>query len=257
MLFLLLLAGGGCTAPPAPGIGSGLCAVACKGEVMRTYPHDPSAFTEGLFLDGSKLYESTGLAGQSTLRRSELATGAIEALRPMDALEYGEGLAAAQGSIVQLTWRNGSAHVYDKGTFALTDTWSYPTEGWGLTFDGTRFIMSDGSATLRFRSPADFAELGSVLVHDASGPVAALNELEYIQGFVYANVWRTDMIAIIDPQSGEVRGRLDLTGLWPIENRSSDEDVLNGIAYMQDTGNLLVTGKRWPSLFEIIPRPLP
>lgn len=251
LAWVLFMIGEGCTPPWAPDLGPGPCAIACVGEIVNTYPHDANAFTEGLILDSGKLYESTGLQGHSTLRQIQLSTGAIEAMLPLNALEFGEGLAAAGDRLVQLTWQDHRAYVYDKNSLKLLATWSYPTEGWGLTFDGARFLMSDGTSTLYFRSPDDFSELGRVQVHDQNGYVNNLNELEYIGGLVYANVWLTEMIVIIDPQSGAVRGKIGLNGLWPVENRTSGDDVLNGIAYDPATGNLLVTGKRWPEIFEI------
>ena len=219
--------------------------------VVAIYPHDPDAFTQGLQLDGGVLYESTGLEGESTLRRVTLATGAVEQARPLDAPVFGEGLAVAGDRIVQLTWKDRKAFVYDKASFSLLDTWSYPTEGWGLAFDGTRFIMSDGSSTLYFRSAENFAELGRVEVRDGNGQVRNLNELEFIDGLIYANVWRTDTIVIIDPADGKVRGRIGLRGLLGEADRTPQTDVLNGIAHDPATGHLLVTGKRWPKLFEI------
>lgn len=250
-LCLLLALAGGCGAPCAPAVGAGPCGNGCRAVVVAIYPHDPNAYTQGLQLDGGALFESTGLEGESTLRRVTLATGAVELARPLDATVFGEGLAIAGDRIVQLTWKDRKAFVYDKATFNLVDTWSYPTEGWGLAFDGTRFILSDGSATLYFRSAENFAELGRVEVRDGNGQVRSLNELEFIDGLIYANIWQSDTIVIIDPADGKVRGRIGLRGLLSEADRTPQTDVLNGIAHDPATGHLLVTGKRWPKLFEI------
>lgn len=250
-LALLVALSGGCTAPWDPVRGQGPCRIGCSVEVVNVYPHDPSAFTEGLLLHDGKLYESTGLEGQSTLRRTALASGEIERLHMMSPLEFGEGLAIAGERIVQLTWKDGRAYVFDKSSFELLDTFHYETEGWGLTFDGTRFVMSDGSSTLYFRSAEDFHELGRIDVKDSRGRVVNLNELEYIDGLIYANVWYTQMIVIIDPKDGAVRGRIGLNGLLAEADRTPETDVLNGVAYDPATGHLLVTGKRWPKLFEV------
>lgn len=239
-----------CT-PCPPGAGAGPCGNGCGYEVVNVYPHDPSAFTQGLQYADGKLYESTGLEGQSTLRRVALETGAVELRQPLAAKYFGEGLAVLGDRIIQLTWQNGEALIYDRASLQQTGSWSYDTEGWGLTHDGTRLIMSDGSATLYFRSPEDFRELGRVEVRDGNGLVRRLNELEYIDGLVYANVWETDRIVIIDPADGKVRGQIDLSGLLPAADRGLDTNVLNGIAYDAEGKRLFVTGKRWPKLFEI------
>lgn len=246
---LLLLAG--CSAcAPAP-TGSGPCGQGCGYEVVNVYPHDPKAFTQGLqFVDG-KLFESTGLEGESSLRRVALETGTVEQARPLDASVFGEGLAVVGDRIVQITWKDHDAYVYDKNTFEIVDTWHYTGEGWGLTSDGQRFIMSDGSASLVFRSLTDFSELGRIEVRDSVGLVRNLNELEYINGLIYANIWRTDRIVIIDPADGKVRGSINLKGLLPAADRNLSTDVLNGIAYDAATDRLFVTGKKWPKLFEI------
>lgn len=242
---------GGCAAPWDPVRGLGPCSVSCSPEVVHVYPHDPGAFTEGLFLHEGKLYESTGLEGESSLRRIALAQGTIEQQRLMNPAEFGEGLALAGEHIVQLTWKHHKAYVYDKSTFEQVDTFGYPTEGWGLAFDGKRYVMSDGSSTLYFRSVQDFSELGRIQVHDAQGFVSNLNEIECIDGLIYANVWYTEMILIIDPVDGAVRGRIGLSNLLPQEDRTAQTNVLNGIAYDPASGHLLVTGKRWPKLFEV------
>ncbi len=221
--------------------------------VIAEYPHDPGAFTQGLvYLDG-ELYEGTGWSGvgPSTLRRVELASGAVLARHELADEHFGEGVAVVGDRIVQLTWRSGVGFSYDRASLRPLQTFSYAGEGWGLAFDGTRLIMSDGTARLRFLDPDTFTEIGSVQVRDADGPVDQLNELEYIDGQVYANIWQTDRIARIDPASGEVTDYLDLTGLLPAADRTDSVDVLNGIAYDPEQDRLFVTGKRWPKLFEI------
>lgn len=250
LLFCFVVTCMGCGGCPPPTAG-GPCAQGCGYEVVNVFPHDPAAFTQGLqFVDG-KLYESTGVAGESTVRRVALETGAVEQVRPLDAQEFGEGLTVVGDRVVQLTWKDGRAYVYHKETLELLDTWHYPTEGWGLTNDGTRFIMSDGSSTLYLRSLTDFSELGRLEVRDAVGLVRKLNELEYIDGLIYANVWQSDRIVIIDPTTGKVRGQVSLRGLLPASERTPETDVLNGIAYDTAGKRLFVTGKRWPKLFEV------
>jgi len=214
--------------------------------VVNTYPHDPDAFTQGLVFTDSVLYEGTGLYGGSSLRRVDLETGAVLQSYTLTKQYFGEGIAVYSDTIVQLTWREHVAFVYDRVTFSPTGQFTYTTQGWGLTHDGQRLIMSDGSSTLFFRDPQTFSETGRVQVHDEFGPVTRLNELEYIHGQVYANVWLTDRIARIDPQTGQVTAWIDLTGLRP-----PGTDVLNGIAYDGVNDRLFVTGKWWPSLFEI------
>jgi glutamine cyclotransferase len=250
LLALLPLLIAAC-APCPPAGGAGPCAKGCGYEVVNAFPHDPEAFTQGLQYDDGVLYESTGLEGRSSVRRVALETGLIEQQQPLEARYFGEGLAIAGDRIVQLTWTSGKALVYDKSSFALLDTWTYPGEGWGLTTDGQRFIMSDGTSTLVFRSLTDFSELGRIEVRDGLGLVRKLNELEYIDGLVYANVWQTDSIVIIDTASGKVRGRISLRGLLPLADRTASTDVLNGIAYDTAGKRLFVTGKNWPKLFEI------
>lgn len=220
-------------------------------QVVDEFPHDPNAFTEGLvYVDGTMI-EGTGRRGQSTLRRVDLETGQVlQGLRLPDEF-FGEGVTVLGDNIYQLTWQEHTGFVYDRETFALLDTFSYPTEGWGLTHDGQRLIMSDGTANLYFLDPETLQEVGRVEVRDANGPVVMLNELEYVDGEVFANVWKTDWIVRIDPDTGQVTGWIDLSGLLPPEQRSQPVDVLNGIAYDEATGRLFVTGKLWPRLFEI------
>jgi len=219
--------------------------------VLNTYPHDPGAFTQGLVYEDGVLYEGTGLNGQSTLRRVALETGEVLQSCALPPELFGEGIAVYGERIIQITWQSHIGLVYDKASFELLGTFSYPTEGWGLTHDEARLIMSDGSATLHFLDPETFTEVGRVEVYDENGPVVRLNELEYIGGEVYANIWQTDRIARIDPQTGQVLGWVDLSGLLGPEDRTQPVDVLNGIAYDPASDRLFVTGKLWPKLFEI------
>lgn len=224
-------------------------------EVVNVYPHDPRAFTQGLLYRDGFLYESTGLRGRSTLRKTRLETGEVVRQRPLDARYFGEGLVDWQDTLVQLTWQSGTGFVYDLEDFTLIRTFRYPGEGWGLARDDRHLIMSDGTPTLRFLDPETFAEVRRVTVTDEGREVPNLNELELIDGRVYANVYETDVIVVIDPDTGHVVSRIDLRGLLPAADRARGVDVLNGIAYDADGGRLFVTGKLWPKLFEIRLRP--
>jgi glutaminyl-peptide cyclotransferase len=230
--------------------------------VVASYPHDPGAFTQGLvYLDGL-LYEGTGgdknyAYGPSSLRRVTLETGEVQ--QPMVTLDgeyFGEGIAVVGERIFQLTWKNQRGFIYDRASFAKQGEFSYPTEGWGLTYDGSRLIMSDGSDTIYFADPEEtvrsgaLAVTGQIAVRAEGQPVTRINELEYIDGKIYANIWQTDLIAIIDPANGQVTGWVDLAGLLTEEERAG-ADVLNGIAYDAANDRLLVTGKLWPRLFEV------
>jgi len=219
--------------------------------IVNTYPHDRNAFTQGLVFEDGVLYEGTGGYGGSTLRRVELETGDILQIRELSDQFFGEGTTIDGDRIIQLTWQSHIGFVYDKDSFELLQEFTYSTEGWGITHDGTRLIMSDGTSTLHFLDPQTFEEIGQVEVFDNDGPVTRLNELEYVQGEIYANVWQTDRIARIAPGTGRVVGWIDLGGLLSAEDRSQPVDVLNGIAYDADNGRLFVTGKLWPKLFEI------
>jgi len=220
--------------------------------VVAEYPHDPDAFTQGLVYRDGVLYEGTGLRGRSTLRRVDLETGTVERSVALDPVHFGEGIAVVGDRVYQLTWQTGTCFVYDRDTFAPLETFTYPTEGWGLATDGARLVMSDGTDQLFFRDPTTFAEVGRVAVRDGDEPVRNLNELEVVGGEVWANVWQTDRIARIDPTTGRVVGWIDLTGLLSAEDRQGREvDVLNGIAHDPATGRVFVTGKLWPKLFEI------
>jgi glutamine cyclotransferase len=219
--------------------------------IVNTYSHDPDAFTQGLVIDDGVLYEGTGRYGQSSLRRVELETGDILQIRELSDQFFGEGIAIYGDEIIQLTWQSHIGFVYDKNSFELLQEFAYSTQGWGITYDGTRLIMSDGTSTLHFLDPQGFGEIGHVEVFHNDGPVTKLNELEYVQGEIYANVWQTDRIARIAPETGRVVGWIDLGGLLSAEDRSQPVDVLNGIAYDADNDRLFVTGKLWPKLFEI------
>jgi glutamine cyclotransferase len=222
--------------------------------ITKTYPHDSNAFTEGLVFDKGTMFESTGMS--SSLRRVDLETGNMlkEVSLPED--YFGEGLAAVNGSLIWLTWQSHVGFVYDEETFDLLGNFSYSTEGWGLTYDGNRLIMTDGSSNLYFLDPATFQRIGQVTVHDGNNSVANLNELEYVNGDVYANVWLQKRIAIINPQSGEVKGWIDLSELYQVNNPSNIPDyVLNGIAYDSQTSRLFITGKDWPNLYQIQIKP--
>lgn len=225
--------------------------------VINTYPHDRAAFTEGLVYDNGSLYEGTGLYGQSTLRRVDLEKGAVLLIQPLPDKYFGEGVTLFGDRLFQLTWQSNVGFVYEKGSFKLLQEFHYPTEGWGLTHDGKCLIMSDGTSTLHFIHPRTLEEVGQIEVHEGARPVTQLNELEYVQGEIYANVWRTDRIARIAPDSGQVVGWIDLTGLLTPADRAEPVDVLNGIAYDAQNDRLFVTGKLWPKLFEIelIPPP--
>ena len=221
-------------------------------EIVHTYPHDPEAFTQGLiYLDGV-FYEGTGINGRSSLRRVELESGQVQQQRDLVQRFFGEGITVFANRLLQITWQSNTAFAYDLQTFEPLAEFTYATEGWGLTHDGERLIMSDGTSTLYFRDPFTFEETGRITVKQGENPVANLNELEYIDGEVYANIWGKDFIAIINPTSGQVTGLVDLNGLLSAEDRGGRRvDVLNGIAYDAKGKRLFVTGKWWPKLYEI------
>lgn len=224
-------------------------------EVIKTYPHDPEAFTQGLLLYGTSLFESTGLEGRSSLREVDLETGRV--LRKVDvSLPYfAEGLALAGDRLFQLTWQQGTAFVYDPFSFSERQRLAYKGEGWGLTFDGKQLVMSDGSDELTFRDGDTFAELRRLKVTNAGRPLKRLNELEWANGRIYANIWTTRSIAVIEPERGEVTAMVD-TGALLNRDEAAGADVLNGIAYDPKSGEFLITGKLWPKLFRVrfVPR---
>jgi glutamine cyclotransferase len=219
--------------------------------VINAYPHDPEAFTQGLFFHNGRLYEGTGLRGQSTVRIVELETGEITRIHHMPPEYFGEGITLLGPSIIQVTWQSHVGFIYERHSLEVLDTFEISTEGWGITYDGTSLILSDGTSTLHFLDPETFQETRTIDVRDGDDAVSLINELEYIDGEVYANIWKTDLIARIDPQRGSVNGWLDLSGLKEQIEDQSSIDVLNGIAYDEESGHLFVTGKLWPLLFEI------
>ena len=226
-------------------------------KVVNTYPHDRAAYTQGLIVDEGVLYEGTGLKGRSSLRRVELESGNVLHSVELGPEYFGEGVTTWNDQIIQLTWKSHLGFVYDKTTFRLLKTFTYPTEGWGLTHNGASLIMSDGTSTLHFMDPVTFQETKRITVTDQGQPVVNLNELEYVRGEILANVWQTDRIARIAPETGQVIGWIDLTGLLSQSDRLPSADaVLNGIAYDAGRDRLFVTGKLWPKLFEIklVPR---
>ena len=219
--------------------------------IKNTYPHDPSAFTQGLVYRDGILYESTGLRGRSSVRRVSLETGNILSQTSLLPEFFGEGIAVFGDRIYQLTWTTGVGFIYDKKTLALLQEFRYGIEGWGMTHDGKFLIVSDGSATLYYWDPQTFREAKRLSVTAGGKPVTNLNELEFVEGEIYANIWQQDRIARISPETGEVTGWIDLKGLLAPADRHGVEDVLNGIAYDPAKKRLFVTGKLWPKLFEI------
>ena len=220
--------------------------------VVHTYPHDPAAFTEGLFYLNGVLYESTGLEGKSDIRKVELATGKVLQRRPIDAKYFGEGIVAWKGRLAELTWQSQIGFTYDLSTFKPRSSFHYTGEGWALTHDDRRIIMSDGTSQLRFLDPQSLAETGRLNVTLNGRPLAMINELEWVKGEVLANVWQTNFIVRIDPKTGAVTGVIDLSALVGQELAKGRQiDVLNGIAYDAEHDRLFVTGKLWPDLYEI------
>jgi glutamine cyclotransferase len=234
---------------PTDGITTSLSIPTFTYKVINSYPHDPAAFTEGLEWANGVLYESTG--EQSTLRRVELNSGKVLQSQALSPEYFGEGITVWKDQIIQLTWQSHLGFVYDKTTFKLLKQFNYPTEGWGLTHDGTYLIMSDGTPIIHFLEPNTLQEVKTIEVHDAHGPLVNVNELEYVCGEIFANIWLTDRIARISPATGQVIGWIDLSGLLNPQNRVSEDGVLNGIAYDTVHDRLFVTGKLWPQLFEI------
>lgn len=220
-------------------------------EIKKTYPHDRGAFTQGLVFRDGHLWESTGQHGTSTLRKVELESGQVLRSVPLANEYFGEGMTILNGKVFMLTWQNGEAFVYGQDDFRRLKAFRYTGEGWGLTHDNDSLIMSDGTSRLKFLDPETFKVRRVLEVADGGSPVTQLNELEYVRGEIFANVWRDDRIARIDPKTGRVAGWIDLSGLLPASEREDDTDVLNGIAYDESGDRLFVTGKLWPKLFEI------
>jgi len=219
-------------------------------EVVQSFPHDAGAFTQGLIWSGDVLLEGTGKYGASTLRKVDLESGRVELSVPVDPKIFGEGITELNGKIYQLTWENHFGLIYDRATFQILGTFRYSGEGWGLTNDGSQLILSDGSSTLRFLNPETFEVTRRVIVRGPSGVVDKLNELEYVDGEIYANIWYADRIARISPEDGKLLGWIDCSQVYPAHRRDR-EAVLNGIAYDPSTRRLFITGKNWPKLYEI------
>ena len=238
--LLLALAGAQAPAPPASQAYS----------LVRSYPHDPAAFTQGLFFRDGRLFESTGLFGASTIREVRLEDGKVLRSTALPPEFFGEGIVDWKGQIISITWQNGIGFRWDRASFRRQSEFRYPGEGWGLTRSAREIVMSDGTPSLRFLDPKSLAERRRITVTENGAPVANLNELEWVKGEILANVWLTDTIVRIDPASGRVRQRIDLSALARASGGGED-DVLNGIAWDPKRGRLFVTGKNWPRLYEI------
>ncbi|HUK33931.1 MAG TPA: glutaminyl-peptide cyclotransferase [Vicinamibacterales bacterium] len=234
------------TAPANPDVGVEQLRI----QVTQTYPHDPGAFTQGLLLHNGTLYESTGLVGRSSLREVELNTGHVLHSREVPPPYFAEGLALVGEKLIQLTWTSQIAFEYDRATFNPQGQLKYDTQGWGLCYDGRRLVMTDGTSTLYFRDPTDFHVLGTITARLFGNPLDHLNELECVDGWIYANVWTTDRIVKIDPTTGRIAAQIDASGLLSSAERAHT-DVLNGIAYDPSDGEFLITGKFWPKLFRV------
>lgn len=219
--------------------------------VIHTYPHDPNAFTQGLIYEHGHLYESTGLYGQSSVREVDLTTGQVIREKMLPSQYFGEGLTDWGNTLVQLTWKSHTGFVWDRDTFSLLRTFHYSGEGWGLTQDGRDLILSDGTSTIRYLDPKTFATVRSIHVTWHGIPVDQINELEWVQGQIYANIWMSNKIARISPQDGHVIAWINLTGIIPDVELRNNNAVLNGIAWDAPAHRLFVTGKLWPKLFEI------
>lgn len=225
--------------------------------IVQEFPHDSKAFTQGLAWDKGNVYEGTGLYGQSSLRRVDLHTGKVYLKRDYDQQFFAEGITIYEDKIYQLTWKNNCVFQYEKNDFSLIQSWKFPYQGWGITHDNEQLIVSDGTANLYFLDPKTLVEKRRILVHDDQGQVSRLNELEYVNGKIYSNIWKTDKIAIINPEDGVVTSYLDLSGLSTTMKSEMKPEVLNGIMYDSVDDRLFVTGKLWPSLFEIKVVPVP
>jgi glutaminyl-peptide cyclotransferase len=220
-------------------------------DVVNSYPHDPASFTQGLLFHDGGVYEGTGQYGHSKLRRLEFPTGRAQKEISLSPELFGEGLALVGNRLIQLTWKSHRGFVYDLDTFRLLQEFTYDSEGWGLTYDGKYLILSDGSSDLFYLDPETFRRVKRLSVTMNGRPIRELNELEFIEGEIWANVWQTDLILRIDPSTGRVTSFLDLKGILAPSDKTGGEDVLNGIAYDSQQKRIFVTGKLWPRLFEI------
>ncbi len=226
-------------------------------EVLATYPHDPNSFTQGLVFADGFLYESSGLYGESKLRKLDLESGQVLLEHELPETYFAEGLAFLNYKLYQLTWKENTGFIYNIVDFSQTDTFSYDTEGWGLTTDGVVMILSDGTDTLYIMHPHTMDVIRTLQVTWNGNPVDKINELEYIRGEIYANIWFSDMILRIDPQTGLVLGQIDCSSLRSGSNPVPASDVLNGIAYDKVSDRLFITGKNWPALYEVVLIPQP
>jgi len=220
-------------------------------KIIQVYPHDTEAFTQGLVFKDGFLYEGTGLFRNSSLRKIDLESGKVLKIKKIPDRFFGEGITIFGDRIIQLTWKGNIGFVYNKNTFNLTDRFNYPYEGWGICQDGKYLIVSDGTSTIRFLEPDNFREISRITVQENGTPINNINELEYVKGEIYANIWQSEFIAKINPLNGSISGWIDLTGLLKMENVEKKVDVLNGIAYDRENDRLFVTGKLWPFVFEI------
>jgi glutaminyl-peptide cyclotransferase len=242
----------------AAGCDSEATADARNGEVavvVRQYPHDAQAYTQGLVFHGGQLYESTGQLTHSSVRRVDVETGAVQQRTDLPADRFGEGLALVDDRLIQVTWTSGVGYIYDRATLALQDSFTYQGQGWGLAYDGTHLILSDGTATLKFMDPGTFEVVRTIEVQDNGAPLDAINELEWVDGEIFANVYQTEYIVRIDPQTGNVLSWIDAKNVYPRAQRPASTDVLNGIAWDAAARRLFITGKWWPVLFEVEIRP--
>ena len=221
----------------------------CK--VIKTYPHDKTAYTQGLIMEEGIMYEGTGQHGESVLKKFDFESGKLISELSIPKEYFGEGITIFGDKIIQLTWTSKKGFVYDKNTFSLINTIEYYTQGWGLTADGQKLIMSDGSETIHFLDPEYFNEIGKITVYDQNGSVKSLNELEYFDGLVYANVWQTEEIIAFELETGKVVKRIDCSSVVPNGYEHERDNVLNGIAYDKVNNRIFITGKRWPNLFEV------
>ena len=222
-----------------------------RAKIVATFPHDPGAYTQGLVIQNGQMYEGTGRNGASSLRHVDRTTGAILKSTPLDEKYFGEGITILNGTIYQLTWRNNICFTYDLESLQYKEHFKYPYEGWGVTNDGKLLIVSDGSSDIRFVDPSTFKEVRKISVKQGTERIKNLNELEFINGEIWANVWYDDRVARISPESGQILGWVDLSNLFPKNQRKDKDQVLNGIAQDPDSKKIYATGKNWPKLFEI------